>query len=331
MDKRRMKHLYPVVANCRRSIFALLTVALLVISWDSNAQQNSDITARSAPQTSEPSQIQLPITVTTRDGRYVGGLSQNNFAIFNHKSPLEITSFSSTAVPAHIAILYDISGSQSVVSERDQTPLTGMFKKAISQFLGLNGSMDEYSLIAFNSVSNVLVEATHDGEALANTLGSLNAKGQTALLDACYMAIEKINRTAYQKRVLIIITDGQDNVSKHQDSELLRLLKRSNAVVYTVNFSGDADWRFPPLVSDFVPQLTEVSGGTAFYARNAAQLNAVFQQISIELKNQYVIGIKEDVGMSKSYKLKIKVTPPPNSPSKLRHLLVRGRKEYSYF
>jgi Ca-activated chloride channel family protein len=325
-----MKHLYPVVAKCRRYLFALLTFALLVISCNSNAQQNSDQTAQTAPQPSEPSQVQLPITVTTRDGRYVGGLRQNNFAIFNNKTPLEITSFSNTAVPAHIAILYDMSGSQSVLSERDQTPQTGIVKKALSQFIELNGPTDEYSLIAFNTVPNVLVEATHDGEVVANTVGSLKSKGLTALFDACYMAIEKINRAAYPKRVLIIVTDGQDNASKQEDGELLRLLKRSNVVVYTVDFSGDTVWHFPPLVN-IMPELTEISGGVAFRARDAAQLNAVFLQISIELKNQYVIGVKADVGMSKSHRLKIKVTPPPNSPSEFKLPIVRGRKEYSYF
>lgn len=323
-----MKHLYPVVAKCRSSIFGLLTFALLIVPCGSNAQQNSDATATSAPQTAVPSQTLLPITVTTRDGRYVGGLRQNNFSIFNNKSPLEITSFSSTAVPAHIAILYDMSGSQRYVSDRYPTQQTGIVKEALTHFVKLNSPMNEYSLMAFNSVPYVLVEATRDGEAVVNTLGSLQAKGQTALFDACYMAIEKINRAVYQKRVLIIITDGHDNASKHQDGELLRLLKKSNVVVYTVNFSGDEV--FPPFVTNIVPELTEVSGGTAFRARNAAQLNAVFEQIAIELNNQYAVGIKADVGISKSHKLKIKVTPPPNSPSEFQRLIVRGRKEYSY-
>jgi Ca-activated chloride channel family protein len=324
-----MKHLYPVVAHCRCSIFALLTLTLLVIPCGSNAQQNSDPTARSAQQASEPSQILFPITVTTREGRYVGGLHQNNFAIFNNKTPLEIMSFSSTTVPAHIAILYDISGSQRYVSDRDPTPQTGIFKEALTQFIKLNSPMDEYSLMSFNSVPNVLIEATRDGEAVTSTIGSLQAKGQTALFDACYMAIEKINRAANQKRVLIIITDGYDNASTHQDGELLRLLKKSNVVVYTVDFSGEGVWGYPPLVTDIVSELTEVSGGAAFRARNAAQLNAVFQQIAIELNNQYVVGIKADAGMSKLHKLRIKVTPPPNSPSEFQRLVVRGRKEYS--
>jgi VWFA-related protein len=329
MDHEQMREFYPLYAKRGRLLFGLVTLALLLIPCGNYAQPNSDLTAQSAPQRPELGETFLPVTVTTREGRYVGGLRQNNFAIFSDKIPLEITSFNNTSVPAHIAILYDISGSQSVVSVRDETPQAGLVRLALSKFMELSNHRNEYSLIAFNAYPHVLVDGSHDGETVANTVGSLKAKGLTALFDACFMAIEKINRTAYQKRVLIIITDGQDNASKHQDGELLRLLKRSNVVVYTVDFSGYDSWGLPPSVTDIVPELTEISGGFAFYASNKAELNAVFQQIAIELNNQYLVGIKTDAGRSKSHKLKFKVTPPPNSPNQFQRLVVRSRKEYS--
>src|SRR2546423_2477899 len=160
--------------------------------------------------------ITLTVTVTDTYGRYVSGLSKSAFAVFDNKQQQEITFFSDDDSPVSVGVIFDVSGSISgdkVKRARD----------ALSKFIQTSHDSDEYFLIAFNSRAQLLLDKTRDGDSILNKLTFVETKSQTALYDACYLGVEKVQRGAHPKRALLLISDGQDNDSRYTDRKSTRL------------------------------------------------------------------------------------------------------------
>src|ERR1051325_7813882 len=129
--------------------------------------------------------ITLTVTVTDTYGRCVSGLSKGAFAVFDNKQQQEITFFSDDDSPVSVGVIFDVSGSMSgdkVKRARD----------ALSKFIQTSHDSDEYFLIAFNSRAQLLLDKTRDGDSVLNKLTFVETKNQTALYDACYLGVEKV-------------------------------------------------------------------------------------------------------------------------------------------
>ena len=98
-------------------------------------------------------------------------------------------------------------------------------RDALSKFIQTSHNTDEYFLIGFNSRAQLLLDKTRDGNAVLDKLTFVQTKEQTALYDACYLGVEKVQRGAHPKRALLLISDGQDNNSRYTFNELRRLLE----------------------------------------------------------------------------------------------------------
>src|ERR1051325_6460810 len=139
--------------------------------------------------------LTLTVTVTDTYGRYVSGLSKGAFAVFDNKQQQEITFFSDDDSPVSVGVIFDVSGSMSgdkVKRARD----------ALSKFIQTSHDNDEYFLIAFNSRAQLLLDRTRDGDSVLNKLTFVETKNQTALYDACYLGVEKVQRGIHPKRAL---------------------------------------------------------------------------------------------------------------------------------
>lgn len=265
--------------------------------------------------------ITLTVTVTDTYGRYVSGLSKNAFAILDEKQPQEITYFSDDDAPVSVGILFDVSGSMSgdkVKKARD----------ALAKFIQTSHNSDEYFLIGFNSRAQLLIDKTRDGDAVLDKLTFVQTRGNTALYDACYLGVEKVQRGTHPKRALLLISDGQDNNSRYTFDNLRRLLKESDVVLYGVGIlsGGDASSSLGMEGQGILDELSNVSGGKAFFPRSDAEMDDIFEQIALELRHQYSIGYKPNnfTGDGKWRKIKVKVTPPRGLP----RLFVRSKEGY---
>lgn len=265
--------------------------------------------------------ITLTVTVTDTYGRYVSGLSKNAFAILDEKQPQEITYFSDDDAPVSVGILFDVSGSMSgdkVKKARD----------ALAKFIQTSHNSDEYFLIGFNSRAQLLIDKTRDGDAVLDKLTFVQTRGNTALYDACYLGVEKVQRGTHPKRALLLISDGQDNNSRYTFDNLRRLLKESDVVLYGVGIlsGGDASSSLGMEGQGILDELSNVSGGKAFFPRSDAEMDDIFEQIALELRHQYSIGYKPNnfTGDGKWRKIKVKVTPPRGPP----RLFVRSKEGY---
>ena len=265
--------------------------------------------------------ITLTVTVTDTYGRYVSGLGKGAFSVMDNKEPVDITYFSDDDSPVSVGVIFDVSGSMSgdkVKRARD----------ALSKFIQTSHDSDEYFLIAFNSRAQLLLDKTRDGTSVLNKLTFVETKSQTALYDACYLGVEKVQRGAHQKRALLLISDGQDNNSRYTFKELQKLLKESDVTLYAIGIlsGNDAGSSLGMEGQGILDELAGVSGGKAFFPRSAAEMDDIFEQIALELRHQYSIGYKPETFTNdgKWHRVKVKVTSPRGLP----RLFVRTKEGY---
>ncbi|MEP6569826.1 MAG: VWA domain-containing protein [Acidobacteriota bacterium] len=265
--------------------------------------------------------ITFTVTVTDTYGRYVSGLGKGAFTVFDEKKPQEITFFSDDDAPVSVGVIFDVSGSMGgdkIKRARD----------ALSKFIQTSHNMDEYFLIAFNSRAQLLLDKTRDGNQVLDKLSFVQTRNNTALYDACYLGVEKVQRGAHPKRALLLISDGQDNNSRYTFNELRRLLKESDVTLYGIGIlsGSDAGSSMGMEGQGILDELASVSGGKAFFPRSNAEMDDIFEQIALELRHQYSIGYKP-VNFSNDgrwHKIKVKVTPPRGLP----RLFVRSKEGY---
>ena len=220
-----------------------------------------------------------------------------------------------------VGVIFDVSGSMGGDKIRRA-------REALSRFIQTSHNADEYFLIAFNSRAQLLLDKTRDGNAVLDKLTFVQTRNNTALYDACYLGVEKVQRGAHPKRALLLISDGQDNDSRYTFSEVRRLLKESDVVLYSIGILGGSD-AGSSLGMDgqgILDELSNVSGGKAFFPRTNAEMDDIFEQIALELRHQYSIGYKP-TNFSKDgrwHHIKVKITPPRGLP----RLFVRSKEGY---
>ena len=265
--------------------------------------------------------ISLTVTVTDTYGRFVTGLNKSAFTVLDDKEPQEITFFSTEDAPISLGVIFDVSGSMS-------GDKVSRAREALSRFVETSHNSDEYFLIGFNSRAQLLHERTRDSSAVLDKLTFVQTRGQTALYDACYLGVEKVTRGTHKKRAVLLISDGQDNSSRYTFSELRRLLKETDVIIYAIGIIGANDESTGLGMGGraILDELASVSGGKAYFPSTSAEMNDIFERIALELRNQYSIGYKPSnfAGDGRWHKLKIKVTPPRGLP----RLFVRSKEGY---
>ncbi len=265
----------------------------------------------------------VTLTVTVQDpfGRYVSGLSKKAFSVFENNAEQDIAFFSDEDAPVSVGILFDISSSMSgekIVKARN----------ALGEFLKTSHPSDEYFLVAFNTRAQLLLDRSRDPEAVLSKLQLVQPKANTALYDACYLGVERVTHGTHQKRAMIIISDGQDNSSRYNFTEVRRLLKESDVTVYAIGILSSRDAGSSDGIQGqaFLDELASVTGGKSFYPQTNVELDEIFTRIALELRHQYSIGFypKNFVNDGKYRKLKLKITPPRGMP----RLTIRSREGY---
>ncbi len=265
--------------------------------------------------------VTLTLTVTDVYGRFVSGLKQDAFTIYDNGEKQDITFFSDADSPISIGIVFDVSGSMN--SEK-----IAKARKALEKFVNMSHPSDEYFLIAFSNKANLLMDRTRDAEAVLSKLTLIKPKDDTALYDACYLGIERVTRGTHRKKALLIISDGQDNASRYNFGEVRRLMKESDVVTYAVGIVDvqDLTSRVGMQGQAFLDELTSVTGGRSFYPNSDVEMEEIFERIALELRHQYSIGYtpKDFELNGKWRKVKTKIKPPRGLP----RLTVRGREGY---
>ncbi len=170
--------------------------------------------------------VQIQVSVTTPDGRYVTALEKENFKLYENNVLQEISSFSSEDVPMSVGIVFDTSGSMGGKLNRS--------REAVAQFLKTANPEDEFFLVQFNDRPDLTVPFTPDTEEIQNRLLFTESKGRTALLDGVYVAMNQMKKARNPRKALLIISDGGDNSSAYTETEVRTAVREADVQIYAI-------------------------------------------------------------------------------------------------
>jgi VWFA-related protein len=233
--------------------------------------------------------VSVLFTVTDKKNRYITNLKQPNIRVFEDEKPQNILIFrSETDLPLKIALLIDASAS-----------ITGKLKfeqEAAIEFLQsiLRKGKDEALLVTFDSGVELLQDFTDDLDLLSRAVRKIRAGGGTALNDAVYRTCQEklLTQKGNYRKVIIVITDGDDNQSRIQSlTEVIDMAQRAEAVIYTISTNSSG---FALSIKDnsrkydkILKEMADETGGRAFYPFKAQDLSQSFSDIGRELRSQY--------------------------------------------
>ena len=311
--------------NPKASLLILVIAAIASPLLSATAQVNGPLVLRKRQPPADSIQINVDmvlvnVSVTDTHGHLVPNLEKKNFRLFEDNVEQEILTFSSEDVPASIGLLFDTSQSMSdkMVASRH----------ALAQFLQNSNPKDEFFLISFNNRPDLNAPFTSDIEQLEAGTISLKPKGRTALLDAIYFGVAQMKSALHDRHILLVISDGGDNHSRHHEAEIRNVLKESDCQLYALGIFDAHDMgrtteerEGPSLLSDFA----ETTGGHVFQAAGLRELLDLAGKIGVELRTQYIIGYKPNDLRHDGRWRRIKVNL---TPSNERPLIAHARTGY---
>lgn len=262
--------------------------------------------------------VLLDVSVKDSKGGYVSGLSKNNFRVYENGLLQKITVFASDDVPVAVGLVMDDSGSMH--SKRPELVTAGL------AFVGASNPHDQIFVVNFNDqVRRGLPENapfSDDVNLLSAALSKDSPEGRTALYDAIVFALHHLESGQRDKKTLVVVSDGGDNVSTHSLKELMRLIQESRATIYTVGiFDIDDPDRNPQVLQ----RIANASGGECFLPERFDQIVPISKKIAKDIRNRYTIGYTPARTDKKGGLRKIHVTAAAPDHEKL---IVRTRTGY---
>jgi Ca-activated chloride channel homolog len=262
--------------------FALATLALAVLfAGTSGAAEKTNDQFRA-----DASVVLINATVLDRHDRPVRGLTRDHFRLFEDKVEQRIAYFSEEEVPVSLAVIFDVSGSMD-------NKMAGM-RRALDAVLRSANPQDEFSLVTFADVPHVVMGWSQNAHEIQNRLLTESAHGQTSLLDALATGLATMKTARYQRKAMLIFSDGGDNNSRWTERQFMRSLAEAGVEIYSLD--GSEPWTArgdPPEETqgrDLLERICDDARGRYFQVQSKRDLAAAAQQISQELRLQYLIG-----------------------------------------
>lgn len=228
--------------------------------------------------------VSLNITVVDATGKFIRGLGQDAFDVYEDKVRQRITYFSREDAPVSLGVVFDRSGSmkEKIASAH----------AAIKEFLAVCRDDDDIFTLGFNQEPKLLHDYTSDDGSILNSIATLQPNGRTAVIDGIFVSLAKLREGRHARRALLLISDGQDNSSRYTMNELKDAVMESDVQIYCIGVAAmnglqnDTDREG----FDMLAELAELTGGKAFYPRTPAELEAVCSYIALTLRSQYSLG-----------------------------------------
>jgi Ca-activated chloride channel family protein len=231
----------------------------------------------------------VSLSVTVIEGnKYVTDLNQDDFEVFEDGVKQSITFFSRTPQPVALAILLDTSASMEEKLATAQEAAVGFARRMKKG--------DAIEVIDFDSVVRVLQPFTDDMGSLEHAIRQTVPNGSTSLYNAVYIALKQLKAERaksaedIRRQAIIVLSDGDDTSSLVEYDEVLDLAKRSETAIYSIGLRQGSGGRREFKEAEFVlRQLSQETGGRAFFPGSVAELAAIYDQISEELSSQYMV------------------------------------------
>ncbi len=233
--------------------------------------------------------VLLDVSVIDRAGHPVRTLPQGRFQIFEDGVQQDIEFFNSAHAPASIAFALDTSGSM-------RTKIRQTAEAAAKVLDGAEPG-DEFAVIEFKDVANLIEEFTSNPQDVRDALGGLQATGQTTVIDAAYLAADYVQREGHNRlKAIVIVTDGLDKASYYTVDQLVDHLRELDVRLYLIGLTADLDTGGVFKKSEkerstqLLNKLARETGGQAFFPNGLADLDSVNAAIATDLRTVYSIG-----------------------------------------
>jgi Ca-activated chloride channel family protein len=312
--------------------------AILVLFVTLTVAQNPTAPAQSNPSPSAPSaeegqaptgksgdvyvfrkevdEVTLHATVVDDRNRLVTTLDRSDFTVYEDGQPQKLTSFRREDIPVAMGIVIDNSGSM-----RDKR--TAVNAAAIN-FVRSSNPQDKVFIVNFNEDFFLDQDYTASIPKLKDALERIEARGGTALYDAVVASSDHLKKSGtLEKKVLLVVTDGEDNASRESLEQAIRRLQEENGpTVYTIGLLGEEHSK---RARRALREMAEETGGVAFFPQGVSEVDAITQQIAHDIRNQYTIGYKPSKPQSQGGFRAVKVEANAKGYKKLQ---VRTRSGY---
>ncbi len=294
-----------------------LIVALFLQPQNSLYAQQRESHSQKNPSSDSPVRLTtdlvlLNVMVTDRNGQALLDLEKEGFKVYEDGVEQTLSFFGAEETPVSWGLVLDRSSSMKTMMEE-------VYQAAL-HVLDEGTDDDEAFIATFNHGVEKIVEFTTDRNTLKNSLIRLQATGNTALYDAVAFALKQMRRARHQKKVLVVVTDGEDNSSRVKFGDLADLAQEADVLIYTVGMFGSMNAAMPPsryeglnrnrdfdaqslnsnqkrmpmlredYFREYLKELAEITGATAHFPSNPSECKEVMRTIALEVSRQYSLG-----------------------------------------
>lgn len=245
--------------------------------------------------------VVLHASVVDKKGKLLTNLNQNAFKVFENGQPQEVKVFRREDVPVSLGIIIDDSGSMSTKRARVEAAAVNMVRESNPQ--------DEVFIVNFNDDAYLDVPFTNDIHKMEQGLARIDSRGGTAMRDAISMSLDYMKHEARKdKKVLMVITDGNDNASNSSLEKVVGRSNQSDVLVYAIGLFTEEEKREASKARRALNELTGATGGLAFYPKEVSDVQSLATQIARDIRSQYTIAYRPNIQQLDGSYRQIKVT-----------------------
>lgn len=226
--------------------------------------------------------VVLPVTAVDRNGKLLTAIPQSAFKVYENGTEQPLKLFRREDVPVSMGIVIDNSGSMRDKRSKVAAAALALVKESNPQ--------DEVFIVDFNDAAYLDQPFTNDIKKLEEALDKIDSRGGTAMRDAVSLSIDYVkDKGKKDKKVLLVVTDGNDNASDETLEQLIRKAQKSEVLIYSIGLLNEEEPREARAAKRALKALAEASGGLDYYPKDLAEVEKITPEVAKEIRNQYML------------------------------------------
>jgi VWFA-related protein len=309
----------PIRSFLSLALFAALALAQTPSGQTAPGQTPSGATTPAIEQggvaifSSDTRYVPLNVTVTDKNDKLVTNLTESAFQVLENGVPQPIKIFKHEDVPVSMGLVIDNSGSMRLRRTGVETSTLALVKDSNPE--------DESFVVNFNDEPFLDQDFTSDISLLQKGLDRIDAKGGTAMRDALRVSIDHLHDKAkHDKKVIVVVTDGNDNASMVTLESLTKLAQQDGTVIYAIGLLADEDKSEANKAKKALKTLVDATGGLAYFPKDVSEVEPIAHEVAHDIRNQYSIWYAPiNDKLDNTYRqIKVNVKGPNNPQARTR-------------
>jgi VWFA-related protein len=226
--------------------------------------------------------VVLHATVADKNGKFVTNLDRAAFRVYENNVEQQLKIFKREDVPVSMGIVIDNSGSMLEKRKKVEEAALGLVKASNPE--------DEVSIVNFNDEAFLDVDLTNDPKKLEEGVARIDSRGGTAMRDAIDLSMDYLRTKGKRdKKVVVVITDGNDNASETTLEKLVEKAQQREVLVYTIGLLNEEEKREAKRAKRALDAIAQATGGVSYYPNHVEDVEKFALQVAHDIRNQYVL------------------------------------------